>query len=448
MSRVYRDFFRFPVLDYRADAGAMATALGLALATAAAGAAGAVRLATRLAPAEAMRPPAPPTYRRSLAERIGLARLVSLPARMALRDLERRPVRALLGTLGVGSAVAVLVTGSFFVDAVASMVETAFERALRADATVTFTDPVSRAAILELGRLPGVRAVEPFRAAPAVLRSGPRSERLAVTGYAPSPDLSRVVDADGRVVPIPADGLVLSRRLAEMLGVAPGGRVGVELLDGRRRAGEVAVAGTVDDLLGISALGALDVVSRLAGDGDAVSGAHLSVDRGARPEVERRLAERPKVANVTWRTDALEGFRRTLAEMVLAYAGILVGFAVAIAAGVVYQAVRIAFSERERELATLRVLGFRRSEAWRVLLGEVSVQVLAALPLGAGMGLGLAWISARYFESDLFRIPVVVDRSTWVFAFAVTGAAAAATSLLAYRWIARQDLAVALKSGE
>jgi putative ABC transport system permease protein len=189
-------------------------------------------------------------------------------------------------------------------------------------------------------------------------------------------------------------------------------------------------------------------VSRLAGDGEAISGAHLSVDRGARAEVERRLAERPKVATVTWRSDALEGFRRTLAEMVLTYAWILVGFAVAIAAGVVYQAVRIAFGERERELATLRVLGFRRSEAWRVLLGEVWVQVLAALPLGAGMGLGLAWISARYFESDLFRIPVVVARSTWVFAFAVTGAAAAATSLLAYRWIARQDLAVALKSGE
>jgi putative ABC transport system permease protein len=448
MSRMYRDFFRFPILDYRADLGTMAAAFALALGTAAAGAAGAVRAATHLAPAEAMRPPAPATFRLTVVERIGLSALLSLPARMAMRNLGRRPVRAFLGTLGVASAVAVLVTGSFFIDAVDYMVTVAFERGLRADATVAFTDPVSRAAIGELAHVPGVLAVEPFRAAPAIVRSGHRSERLALTGYPPAPQLSRVVGQDGRALPVPAEGLTISRHLAEILQVSPGDRVRVELLDGHRRAADVAVAGTVDDLLGLSAGASLAEVSRLAGDGDVVSGAHLAVEPGMRPEVTRRLGERPKVATVTWRNDAVQGLRSTLAELVLAYAGVLVGFAVAIAAGVVYNAVRIAFGERERELATLRVIGFRRGEAWRVLLGEVSVQVLVALPLGAGMGLALAWVSAGFFASDLFRIPIVIERSTWAFAFAVTGSAAAATSLLALRWIARQDLAVALKSGE
>jgi len=129
MSRMYRDFFRFPVLDYRADLGTMAVGLALALGTAAAGAAGAVRAATRLAPAEAMRPPAPATFRLTVVERIGLSALLSLPARMAMRNLGRRPARAFLGTLGVASAVAVLVTGSFFIDAVDYMVTVAFERA-------------------------------------------------------------------------------------------------------------------------------------------------------------------------------------------------------------------------------------------------------------------------------------------------------------------------------
>jgi putative ABC transport system permease protein len=344
--------------------------------------------------------------------------------------------------------VAILVTGSFFIDAVDYMVTVAFERALRADATVAFTDPVSREAIGELARVPGVLAVEPFRAAPAIVRNGHRSERLALTGYPPAPQLSRVVGQDGRALPVPVEGLVISRHLADLLHVSPGDRLRVELLDGHRRTADVAVAGTVDDLLGLSAGASLAEVSRLAGDGDVVSGAHLAVEPGMRPEVARRLDERPKVATVTWRNDAVQGLRKTLAELVLAYAGVLVGFAVAIAAGVVYNVVRIAFGERERELATLRVIGFRRGEAWRVLLGEVSVQVLLALPLGAAMGLGLAWLSADAFASDLFRIPVVVARSTWAFAFAVTGSAAAATSLLALRWIARQDLAVALKSGE
>jgi putative ABC transport system permease protein len=426
----------------------MAAAFALALGTAAAGAAGAVRAATRLAPAEAMRPPAPATFRLTVVERMGLSTLLSIPARMAMRNLGRRPVRAFLGTLGIASAVAVLVTGSFFIDAVDFMVTVAFERALRADATVAFTDPVSREAVGELAHVPGVLAVEPFRSAPAILRSGHRSERLALTGYPPSPQLSRVVGQDGRVLPIPVEGLTISRQLAEILHVSPGDRLHVELLDGHRRTGDVVVAGTVDDLLGLSAGASLAEVSRLAGDGDVVSGAHLAVEPAMRSEITRRLGERPKVATVTWRNDAVQGLRQTLAELVLAYAGVLVGFAVAIAAGVVYNAVRIAFGERERELATLRVIGFRRGEAWRVLLGEVSIQVLAALPLGAAMGLGLAWLSAGFFASDLFRIPIVIERSTWAFAFAVTGTAAVATSLLALRWIARQDLAEALKSGE
>lgn len=448
MSVMYRDFFRFPVLDYRPDLGAMAAALALALCTAAAGAAGAIRAATRLAPAEAMRPPAPATYRRSVVERAGMAPLLSLPARMAVRNLERRPVRAFLGSLGIASAVAVLVTGSYFIDAIDRIVAVAFERALRADVTVTFTDPVSREAIAELTRVPGVLAVEPVRAVPAVVRNGHRSERLALTGYPPAPRLSRIVGEDGRALPVPGEGVVVSRQLAELLHVSPGDRLRVQFLDGHRRSAEVGVAGTVDDLLGLSASGSIAEVTRLAGDGDVVSGAQLAVDPAMRPEVAHWLGESPKVAAVTWRSDAVEGLRKTLAELVLAYAGVLAGFAVAIAAGVVYNAVRIAFGERERELATLRVIGFRRGEAWRVLLGEVSVQLLAALPLGAALGLGLAWASATALSSDLFRIPLVIDRSTWVFAFSVTVAATATTSLLALRWIARQDLAVALKSGE
>ena len=115
MSRMYRDFYRFPVLDYRADLGTMAAAFALALGAAAGrrGRSGPRRPSASPPPRPCGRPP----RRRSAAPSSsgsGLAALLSLPARMALRNLGRRPVRALLGTLGIASAVAVLVTGSFF----------------------------------------------------------------------------------------------------------------------------------------------------------------------------------------------------------------------------------------------------------------------------------------------------------------------------------------------
>jgi putative ABC transport system permease protein len=344
--------------------------------------------------------------------------------------------------------VAVLATGAYFGDAIDFMMRLAFETALRADATVAFTRPVARAAVQELRRLPGVLAVEPTRDEPAVIRRGPRSERVALTGAAPGADLLRIVGEDERPVPVPPAGLVVSSRLAALLDARPGDRVQVELLDGRRATGDLAIAATVDDVLGLSATASLETVRRLARAGDVITGANLAVDPAAREAVGRALDLRPAVAGVSWRAETVASFRQTLARSLLAFTGILVGFAVAIAGGVVYSAVRASFSERSRELATLRVIGFTRGEAWRVLVGEVALQLLAALPLGALLGLGLAALSAHAFESDLFRIPVRIDRSTWLFALGTTAAATIATSLVARRWIRRIELADALRSGD
>jgi putative ABC transport system permease protein len=448
MSRMYTDFYRFPVLDYRADPGAMLRATGLALLASLAGAMGAVRRAVRLPPAEAMRPPAPGRYRPTWLERLGAQALLSLEARMSLRGLARRPVRAVLGALGIASAVAILVTGGYFGDAMDFMIRLAFERALKADATVHFTHAVGRDAMHELVRLPGVLAAEPLREIPAVVRCGSRSERIALSGTEPGAGLSALVGEDGREVPVPPAGLVVSSRLATLLDARPGDLVQVELLEGRRATGRLPIAGTIDDILGLSATASLETLRRLAREGDVITGAHLAVDPSRRPATARALDERPRVAVVAWRADTIESFRKTVASTLLAFAGMLVGFAVAIAGGVVYSAVRASFAERSRELATLRVIGLARAEAWRVLVGEVALQLAAALPLGAALGLGLSALSSHAFESDLFRIPVVIDRSTWVLGLGVTAAATILTSLVARRWIGRLDLTEAMRSGE
>jgi putative ABC transport system permease protein len=448
MARTYAEFYRFPVLAYATDAGSVLRGAGLALGAALLGAVGAVRQAVALPPAEAMRPPAPGRYRRTLLERAGLGRAISPAGRMALRNLERRPVRALLGTLGLAAATAILVTGAYFDDAITLMMRVTFEQALRADATVAFARPVVPGAVAELARLPGVTAAEPWRGAPAVLRNGSRRQTLALSGAPPGGELALVVAADGRAVAVPEDGVLLSSRLAELLQVRPGQEVQVELLDGQRRRGALRVAGTVDDMLGLTATCSLATLARLAGDAGLVGGANLAVGPEARPAVARALADRPLVVAASWRADAMESFRASFGDVITGYAAVLVLFASAIAGGVVYSAIRTSYAERERELATLRVIGFTRGETWRVLLGEVVAELAFGIPLGALAGLGLAALSAATFSSDLFRLPVVVERSTWAFAVGVILLAALTTSLLARRWLARLDLARALAPGE
>jgi putative ABC transport system permease protein len=443
----YQAFFRFPWISYAPAPDIMALGAAIALAAALAGAAGAVRRAARLPPAEAMRPEPPPPFRATALERLGLGWFLSPAARMAFRNVARRPVRALLSTLGLASAVAVLVTGAFSMDAMDFMMELAFARAQRQDATVTFTQPVSAPAVDELRAIPGLLQVEPFRAVPVTLRNGHRSYRTALTGVPPGADLQRIVGVDGRVEPVPAAGLVLSEQLARILDVGAGDTVRVEVLEGRRPARVLRVAGTVEDVFGVSATISLPALDRLLGD-RALSGAWIETDPRRAEAVYAALRERPKVAGVTLRTSVLEAFDEMVAEFLLVYTVVLVAFAVAIAAGVVFNTTRIAFAERSHELATLRVIGFTRGEAFRVLLGELGVELSLALPLGCILGWVFAAALSAAARSDLFRIPVVIDPSTYAFGVGVTVVAALFTSLALRRWIARLDLVEALKAGE
>jgi putative ABC transport system permease protein len=302
--------------------------------------------------------------------------------------------------------------------------------------------------LLELRRAAGVRDGEPFRALAATLRAGHRSRQTAILGLAEGARLHRLVDAADQVVAIPPAGLLLSSTLADILRVAPGDAVRVEVLEGRRQVGELRVVAEVDDLLGVSAYMSLTALSRLLGDEDLVSGAFLALDAAAEDSVYAHLRSLPRVAGVTLSSAMVEAYRKTLSEHLLAFSAILVMASVLIAAGVVYNAGRVSLAERERELATLRVIGMTRGETWLILAGELAVLALGAIPLGCALGYGLAALSIAGMSSDLYRVPLVVEPSTFAFAATVVLLATAAVALLLRLRVARLDLVTVLKTKE
>jgi len=154
------------------------------------------------------------------------------------------------------------------------------------------------------------------------------------------------------------------------------------------------------------------------------------------------------VSGVTWLSAIREGFERTIAESFRISIVSIVVFAVVIAAGVVYNAARVALAERGRELASLRVLGFTRGEVTAMLLGEQALLTLLALPAGLALGHLLAWLVVVRFTSDIFRIPLVISGFTEVFGVGVVLAAAAVTALVIARRIRRLDLVAVLKTRE
>lgn len=445
---LYQEFFRFPWLRLRLRPQVAIAAVAIAAFAATLGALIAVRAAFRLPPAEAMRPAAPARYRRTVVERLGIGRFLSQPTRIVLRNLERQPVKSLLSVLGIALAVAILVLSGLQEGAVGHMVDVQFRVAQRQDVTVSFNEPVSQRAVHELAALPGVRHVEGFRVAPAILRNGHREYRTSLQGYRADGRLFRVLDDRLRPIPLDDEGVMMTDYLGRLLDVRPGDRIQVQILDGRRAQFDVPVAGLVTEFVGVGAYLPQQALNRLLREGPAVSGAFLAVAPEALHALPRRLEAMPRVAGVTLREHTVGAFRELMAETLLVYALFVIVLAGSIAFAVVYNNARIALAERGRELSSLRVLGLTRGEVAYVLLGELAVLTIAAIPLGFALGAGLGWLLTRTMQTDLFRIPLVIEPSAFATAAAVVIVAATLSSVMIGRNLRRLDMVAALKAPE
>jgi len=448
LTRMYSQFYRFPVFHFEIELSTIVAAAAVSSAAAILGTWSSLRRASRLPPAEAMRPEPPASFRPTLVERLGIGALLPQPLRMILRKLERRPGKATLNCLGIAMAVAVLILGSFSLDAVTYIMDFQFRRAQRQDVTVTFVEPQQQNSIYELQHLPGAVQVEPFLSLSTRLRNGHRSRRVGIMGFPSEQTLFRVFDTKEQEVTIPEDGLMLSDKLASLLHVTAGDLLEVEVLQGKRRKVRVPVSGVIREYSGTNAYMNLDALNRLLQEGQLISGAFLKTDRASKRELYGKLKEIPTIAGVTVKAAALESFEQTIAENLLRMRGFNILFAAIIAFGVVYNSARISLSEQSRELATLRVIGFTRLEVSAILLGEIAVLTVLAIPLGCLLGYLFAAWSALGLDTETYRIPVVVNPTTYAYAIITVAVATLISGLIVRRRIDKLDLVSVLKTKE
>jgi putative ABC transport system permease protein len=448
INALYSDYYRFPVLRFEPGLTVIGSAVGVSAIAATLGALAAVRRVLALAPAEAMRPEPPPRFSAGVLEQAGLARRLPASARMIWRNLARRPARAGLSVVGVAFAVAILLVGRFFVDSIAHLADVQFRAAQREDLTVAFHEPLSSRVRHELAALPGVLRAEPFRVVPARLRFAQAQRRVPLFGLPARGELRRILGADGASFRPPREGVILTDKLAEILGVAPGDLLTVEVLEGERPTREVAVSGVVDELLGLNAYMEAGALHRLMREQGSWSGAFLRVDAAAAPALSAQLKRMPAVAGASSRLAMLEGFESTLARSFGIFTSVLVFFASVIACAMVYNAARIALSERGRELASLRVLGFTRREVAALLLGEQALVTLLAIPVGFWIGRQLCAALVAAYQWELFRMPMVLSLRSHVFAVVVIAAAALVSAAIVRRRLDRFDLVAVLKTRE
>ncbi|OKH23100.1 ABC transporter permease [Chroogloeocystis siderophila] len=448
VTHTYAQFYAFPVLRYEARIELIIAAIVISGGAALFGAFIAVRRAVLLPPAEAMRPEPPAVFRLTLIERMGLHTWLSPVGRMIARNIERKPVQAFFAALGIALAIAMLVVGRYLIDAVEYMIDVQFRQVQREDITIVFNNPRPARVRYEVNRLPGVLSSEPFRSVAARLRFEHRSRRIAITGLEPTGKLRRLIDRQLNTVNLPPNGIVLTKALADILHIGSGDLLTVEVLEEERPIRTVPVVGFVDEMIGVAAYMDIHALNRLMQEGGTISGAFLAIDTNQTNQLYTLLKRTPAVTGISIRQAAIAQFQETIASSRAIFTTVLVIFACIIAFGVVYNSARIALSERSRELATLRIMGFSRAQVTVILLGEQAAIILFALPWGFVLGYAFSAFLSAAFESELYRIPLIITKTSYAFAFGVIAIAAIISGFIIRRQVNRLDLVAVLKTRE
>ncbi|GHF20923.1 permease [Kordiimonas sediminis] len=446
-ANMYQEFYHFPLLIFNPGIGIFIEATLFALLAGVLGVFLAVRKIIGLRPAVAMSPP-PPTDYSGVVSFGGKLKWMDQTLRLIVRHILRWPLRAALTCLGISMGMALMIGARGNVDALDKMMMLNFEQVSRQDLTVSFTETQDRSIVNEMGHIDGVLAVEPFLSVPVTLKNKHHIRHKAITGVVLNAQQNLLLDRQERQINPPADGLVMEELLAEALDVKAGDTVTVKVKTGNRPELEVPVLRIIKTYLGTPVYMEMHSLHSYLRNGEEISGVYLTIDESKEDAIFKELKDMPGVLGVNSNNDTYRAMRKTMDQAIGTMLVLNSTFASLIAIGVVYSSARISFFERQREIASLRVLGFTLTEVNMVLLGELAILTVFALPLGVGLGRLLAQTMAHEMSSELFRMPSVVELSTLGSAAAIILIASILSAALMSRRVAKLDMIIALKTKE
>lgn len=448
LSELYASYYRFPYLNFVINPWDVLAASVISAAAAYSGVFFSFREAVTLPPAEAMRPEPPKLYHRSLLEKLGASRFLDQPTKMVLRQIGRQRVKIAFGVLGVAFAAALMVVGRMSNDSVKYLIEVDFRQSQPFDLGVSFRESISDHALMEIVRMPGVYYGEAYRGVPVRFTYEYRNHLTAIQGYPQNMKLRKILNTQEQPVEIPQDGLLLTEKLGEILNIETGDTLTVEFLDGSRRTTGIKVTGFINQFIGLNGYMNIDELSKLLPERHVVNGAYLLVNKSYEDEITEELTDSPFVGEIISKQKIIDRFYESTAQTWLIMSLFISLFAGATAFSVVYNNARISLSERSRELASLRVLGFTRGEISYILLGELAVLVLLAIPIGFLLGWALTWFIIWSMQTELYRIPMNISRATYTLAAVIVIISAVLSGLFVRRKLNRLDLIGVLKTRE
>jgi putative ABC transport system permease protein len=446
--KTYVSYFHFPALDFSLSPLSVLLGLSAGIIPGVLGGWLSVRNVYRLSPIEAMRPSTPPSYQESWFEHFGWWQRQSAQMKLFWRNLLIKPLRMWITVFGISAAVAIIITANSWSDMIYYLLDTQFQRIQREDMSVSFLRPLPLSALRELQTMEGMVSVEGYRSIPIRLTFRNRKKELQLSGIPQGLQMLQKLDGQLRSIAIPEQGVLLTRYFEREWGIRVGDRVRVETLEGQLRELDLPVAGFADDLFGLSAVVDLHEFWRVFREQPSYNVANLKVDPLHIQQAYVALKNRVNVYSVMLKKEMYRGIQRSFAGMMKLFMRVVTTFAFLIAAGVIFNSVRIGFSEHSWEMTSLRVMGFERDSVIGMLVGETLAQMLLAVIPGFALGTGLVHWTATAVHTETFGFPVVIFSGTYWLSLLVITLAFIASSIWIVRKVSKMVLVEALKFRE
>lgn len=436
MLDAYREFFQFPTFLYRSYPDLMLFGLMISVAFSLVGTIRGVREVLRLQPAEAMRQRPPDRGGSIFLERFPrIWRLFGFRTHMALRSLFRNRTRTVTAIVATALATSIIFMSIASYDSFLYLVQYQFDMVAHSDVDIGMRDEASMRALYEARSLPGVDYAEPLLGVRCDLRHGRNARRMVITGLSESHRLTTPMDADQKPIRIPDDGLVLSRKLAELLDVRVGDKLEMTPVRGRRETRHVRVASIVETFLGMDCYADIRYLSRVVGESLAINAVQLAVSPAKVGELLRDIKTIPNAQGLGVRADAKASIEQTLVDTSLFSIGIMVIFAGVIAFGSTLNNALIEIGDRLREISTLRVIGYHPGQIAGILFRQSLATFVVGLLLAFPLGYYMVRLIATAYDSELYRMPVIIRPVVVVYTVVL-----ASTFMAVAQWVVHHQI--------
>lgn len=418
MTRMYVVYFSFPQLQNRFYPMLLLAGLGVSVLFSVFGTFKGVSKIMQLQPAEAMRQASPRVGGAVLLERVHLLwKNLDAQWQMIIRGLSRNKGRTLVAVFSacMGSSIVILAFG--FVDSLDLMVRMQFEKVLQSDYHLTFSRELSSSGYDEIKRLPGVIHAEPVLTVPCTFETQNHMKRGAIIGIIGNSTLTVPMTEDNVPAQVPANGLLMTNRLMDTLYVRPGDYIDVVPVKGDRTARKVPVIAGIESMLGLVVYADYSWLSQKFSGQDSVNEVRIVTSHtdAEKKRFMKRVRAMPGLESITDLGEQKQALKKQLNGAMRVMAVVMIFFAAIIFFGTILNGTLIALSERQREMATFRTMGYYNREVSRIFLRENLFNNILGTLIGLPLGYWLLAASMKGFVTDAYSFPATLSPESYLY---------------------------------